>query len=204
MAFTQGLSKQGYSIEAIQADVSNNKEAEKMIDQIIKKYGRIDILINNAGIRKDGFLAMMSEEDWDEVININLKSVFNVTKWVSRAMMSARKGKIINISSVSALKGVAGQANYSAAKGGIISFTRAMAMELARFGIQVNTIIPGLIESDMSEDLDSKKKDEILARIPLARIGKFDDVVSGVMFFSSQAANYITGQSLVIDGGLSM
>ena len=198
------LSSEGYSIEAIQADVSKNKEVERMIDEVLKKYNHIDILINNAGIRKDGFLAMMSEEDWDEVINVNLKSVFNVTKWVSRAMVSELKGKIINISSVSALKGVAGQANYSASKGGIVSFTRSIAVELARFGIQVNVVVPGLIETDMSSEINENRKKEILAHIPLERLGKLEDVVAAVIFLSSQKADYITGYTLAVDGGLSI
>ncbi len=204
LSLVKSLSNEGHSVEAIQADVSKSKEAERMVDQVLKKYSRIDVLINNAGIRKDGFLAMMSEEDWDEVMNVNLKSVFNVTKWVSRAMVSQRKGKIISISSVSALKGVAGQANYSASKGGIISFSRSIAVELARFGIQVNVVVPGLIETDMSSGIERNRRDEILTHIPLARIGKFEDVVAGVIFLSSQEADYITGYTLAIDGGLSI
>lgn len=204
LGLVKKLSSEGLLIEAIKADVSNNKESEEMVDLIIKKYGHIDILINNAGIRKDGFLAMMSETDWDDVININLKSVFNVTKWVSRTMVAERRGKIINISSVSAIKGVAGQANYSASKGGIISFSRSIATELARFGIQVNVVAPGLVETDMSNEMEEKDKNEILSHIPLARIGKVDDVIAGVMFLSSQDADYITGYTLVIDGGLSI
>ncbi len=204
LGLVRELNSKGYSIEVIQADVSKNKEAEKMVDEIIKKHNRIDILINNAGIRKDGFLAMMSEEDWDDVINVNLKSVFNVTKWVARAMVSERKGKIINISSVSALKGVAGQSNYSASKGGIISFSRSIAVELARFGIQVNIVVPGLIETDMSIGMEGNRKNEILSHVPLARIGKLEDVAAGVIFLSSQEADYITGYTLAIDGGLSI
>jgi 3-oxoacyl-[acyl-carrier protein] reductase len=204
LGLVKELNSKGYSIEVTQADVSKSKEAEKMVDEIIKKHSRIDILINNAGIRKDGFLAMMSEEDWDDVINVNLKSVFNVTKWVSRAMVSERKGKIINISSVSALKGVAGQSNYSASKGGIISFSRSIAVELARFGIQVNIVVPGLIETDMSSVMDENRKNEILSHVPLVRIGKLEDVVAGVIFLSSQEADYITGYTLAIDGGLSI
>jgi 3-oxoacyl-[acyl-carrier protein] reductase len=204
LELVKNLSNEGHSVEAIQADVSKNKEAERMVDEILREYNHIDILINNAGIRRDGFLAMMSEEDWDEVMNINLKSVFNVTKWVSRAMVSERKGKIINISSVSALKGVAGQSNYSASKGGIVSFSRSIAVELARFGIQVNVVAPGLIETDMSSGIDENRKNEILSHIPLARIGKFEDVVAGVIFLSSQKADYITGYTLAIDGGLSI
>lgn len=204
LGLVEELNSNGYPIEVIQADVSNSKQAEKMVDVILKKHGRIDILINNAGIRKDGFLAMMSEEDWDGVMDVNLKSVFNVTKWVSRAMVAERNGKIINISSVSALKGVAGQSNYSASKGGMISFSRSIAVELARFGIQVNVVLPGLIETDMSSEMDENRKNEILAHIPLARIGKSEDVAAGVIFLSSQKADYITGYTLAIDGGLSI
>lgn len=197
------LGGEGCIIEAIQADVSKSKEAEMMVDKVVEKYGRVDILVNNAGIRKDGFLAMMSEEDWDAVINVNLKSLYNVTKWVSRVMLRQKKGKIVNISSVSALKGVAGQANYSASKGGVLSFTKSMAFELGKFGIQVNAIVPGLIETDMSEDIGEIRKNEILASIPLGRAGSIEDVVGGVLFVSSESANYITGHVLVIDGGLS-
>lgn len=204
LALVKELNSAGNSIEVIQADVSKSRETENMVDEILRKHGHVDILINNAGIRKDGFLAMMSEEDWDDVINVNLKSVFNVTKWVSRAMVAERKGKIVNISSVSALKGVSGQANYSASKGGIISFTRSVAVELARFGIQVNVVVPGLIETDMSSGMDEKRRNEILSHIPLARIGKLEDVVSGVIFLSSQEADYITGYTLTVDGGLSI
>lgn len=197
------LGGEGCIIEAIQADVSKSKEAEMLVDKVVEKYGRIDILVNNAGIRKDGFLAMMSEEDWDTVINVNLKSLYNVTKWASRVMLRQKKGKIVNISSVSALKGVAGQANYSASKGGVISFTKSMACELGKFGIQVNVVVPGLIETDMSEGLGEIRKNEILASIPLGRAGSIEDVVGGVLFVSSESANYITGHVLVIDGGLS-
>lgn len=204
LALVKELNSAGNSIEVIQADVSKSRETENMVDEILRKHGHVDILINNAGIRKDGFLAVMSEEDWDDVINVNLKSVFNVTKWVSRAMVAERKGKIVNISSVSALKGVSGQANYSASKGGIISFTRSVAVELARFGIQVNVVVPGLIETDMSSGMDEKRRNEILSHIPLARIGKLEDVVSGVIFLSSQEADYITGYTLTVDGGLSI
>lgn len=204
LALVKNLKDDGYSIEVIQADVSKSREAEKMVDEVLKEYNHIDILINNAGIRKDGFLAMMSEDDWDEVMNVNLKSVFNVTKWVSRAMLAARNGNIINISSVSALKGVAGQSNYSASKGGIISFSRSIAVELAKFGIRVNVIVPGLIETDMTSGMDENRKTEILSHIPLARIGKFEDVVAGVMFLTSHETKYITGQILTIDGGLSI
>jgi len=203
-ALVRALADRGFSIEAIRADVSNGEEVERMVDKVVNKYERIDILVNNAGIRKDNFLAMMSDEDWENVIDVNLKSVYYVSKWVSRVMMRQRRGKIINISSVSALKGVPGQANYSASKGGIISFTKSIARELGTFGIQVNTVTPGLIETDMVKVLSEKQKKKLAAGISLGRFGKPEDVVGGVLFLASDGADYITGQNLVIDGGLSI
>lgn len=204
LVLVKELNSNGYSIEIIQADVSKSKEVEKMVDEILKKHGHIDILINNAGIRKDGFLAMMSEDDWDDVINVNLKSVFNVTKWVSRAMMFERKGKIINISSLSAFKGLAGQTNYAASKGGIISFTRAAATELSHFGIQVNAVAPGLVDTEMIKDMDKRAFQELIQKIPLGKIGTAQDVVGGVLFLASDRSDYITGQTILIDGGLGI
>lgn len=197
------LTSDGYKIDLFQADVSKGKQVEKMIDEVVGKYGRIDVLVNNAGVRKDGFLAMMSEVDWDEVININLKSVYYTCKWVSRIMISQRQGKIINITSLSALKGRAGQTNYSASKGGLISFTKSLALELAPYGIQVNAVAPGFIETDMVKQLGQDRKDELLAGIPLGRFGKPSDVPGAVLFLASGAADYITGQTMVIDGGIS-
>ena len=196
------LASEGYKIDLFQADVSKGKEVEKMIDSIVEKYGRIDVLVNNAGIRKDAFLAMMSDEDWNQVIDTNLKSVYYACKWVSRVMIRQRSGKIINMTSLSALKGLAGQTNYSASKGGIISFTRSLARELAPYGIQVNAVAPGLIETGMTEKL-GHKKDDLLASIPFKRLGKPSDVAGGVLFLASQMADYITGYTLAIDGGIS-
>jgi len=173
-----------------------------MISGVSEKYGRVDVLVNNAGIRRDVYLAMMSEEDWDQIQDVNLKAIYHTCKWVSRIMIGQREGKIINISSVSALKGVAGQTNYSASKGGMISFTKSLALELAPYNIQVNAIAPGFIETDMVKDLE-KKKDKFLENIPLGRFGLPEEVSGGVLFLASGDADYITGVVLAIDGGLT-
>lgn len=196
------LASQGHKIELFRTDVSNGKEVEKMIDSISKKYGRIDVLVNNAGIRKDAFLAMMSDDDWNQVIDTNLRSIYYTCKWTSRVMIRERKGKIVNITSLSALKGLAGQTNYSASKGGIVSFTKSLAMELAPYGIQVNAVAPGIIETDMTKEL-GRKKDGLLTKIPLNRFGKPSDIAGGVLFLASENADYITGYTLAIDGGIS-
>jgi len=196
------LLEKGYTIELARADMGNKEEIEKMISEVFEKYGRIDVLVNNAGLKRDAYLAMMSEEDWDHVQNVNLKAIYHTCKWVSRIMIGQRSGKIINISSVSALKGVAGQTNYSASKGAMISFTKSLALELAPYDIQVNAIAPGFIETDMVKDL-GKRKDAFLEKIPLGRFGVPEEVSGGVLFLASKDANYITGLTLAIDGGLT-
>jgi 3-oxoacyl-[acyl-carrier protein] reductase len=198
------LQSKGCFAEAVRADVTNGSEVESAIDEIVRRYERIDIAINCAGLKKDSFLALMSEEDWDTVIDTNLKSVYFVTKWVSRAMMTQRKGKIVNVSSLSAFKGLAGQANYAASKGGVISFTRAIASELAHFGIQVNAVAPGLIETDMLKDMDKEALKGLIQKIPLGRIGVPKDVIGAVLFLVSDHSDYITGQTILIDGGLGI
>jgi len=196
------LTSQGHKVELFQADVSKGEEVEKMIDDIVRKYSKIDVLVNNAGIRKDAFLAMMSDKDWNQVIDTNLRSIYYTCKWVSRVMIRERKGKIVNITSLSALKGLAGQTNYSASKGGIISFTKSLAIELAPYGIQVNAVAPGIIETDMTKGL-GHKKDDFLAKIPFKRFGRPSDIAGGVLFLASENADYITGFTLAIDGGIS-
>jgi len=191
-------------IEAMRADVTNGKDVEQMVDEAAKRYGYIDILINNAGLKQDSFLALMSDEDWGKVIDTNLKSVYYVTKWVSRIMMRQRKGSIINMSSLSAFKGLAGQTNYAASKGGITSFTRAAAQELGRFGIRVNAVAPGLIATDLVKDMDQEALAGLSQRIPLGRIGRPEDIVGAVLFLASDQSDYITGQTLLIDGGLGI
>ena len=202
ISFESSLKKQGLKLEAMQADVSSAKEAEVMVDRIVKKYKKIDILVNNVGIRKDNLLAMMGNDDWESVINVNLNSIFNVTKWVSRVMIGQRNGSIINISSVSALRGVPGQTNYSASKGAILSFTRSVSRELGKFNIRVNNVIPGFIETDMLKDINDQKKEKLTSNISLGRLGKVGDIVGSVLFLATDDANYITGQSIIVDGGL--
>jgi 3-oxoacyl-[acyl-carrier protein] reductase len=203
-SLVDSLQSKNCAIEAMRADVTDGKAVEGMVDEIVKRYERIDILVNNAGLNKDSFLALMSDEDWKKVIDTNLNSVFYVTKWVSRVMMRQREGRIINISSLSAFKGLAGQTNYAASKGGVISFTRAAARELARFGIRVNAIAPGLIETDIIKDMDQGALEELTRGIPLGRIGTVNDIAKAVLFLASSEADYITGQALLIDGGLGI
>lgn len=192
------------NIEAVRADVTNGKDVEKMVDEVVKRYERIDILINNAGLKRDSFLALMSDEDWEKVIDTNLKSVYYVTKWVSRIMIRQHSGNIVNISSLSAFKGLAGQTNYAASKGGVVSFTRAAAQELGRYGIRVNAVAPGLVETDIVKDMDREMLKGLSQKIPLGRIGRPDDIVGAVLFLVSNQSDYITGQTLLIDGGLGI
>jgi len=204
MELVDSLKRKNCDIEAYRADVTTGKEVEKMVDEVVARHGGIDVVINNAGLKRDSFLAMMSEDDWKKVIDTNLTSVYYVTKWVSRIMMRQRRGKIINIASLSAFKGLAGQANYAASKGGVISFTRAVARELGQFGIQVNAIAPGLIGTEMLGDMSEDALKDLTAKIPLGRVGTVDDLVGSVLFLASDRADYITGQTLLVDGGLGM
>lgn len=189
---------------AIQADVSNAASVEAMVKQVIEKYGRIDILVNNAGITRDNLLMRMKEEDWDAVINTNLKGIFHCTKLVSRYMMKQKAGKIVNMTSVVGIIGNAGQANYSAAKAGVIGFTKSMAKELAARGITVNAVAPGFINTDMTAVLPEQVKADLASQIPLGRLGAPEDVAAAILFLVSNAANYITGQTIHVDGGMVM
>ena len=189
---------------AIQCDVSDSNAVQEMVKQVVATFGSIDILVNNAGITKDTLLMRMKEEDWDSVINTNLKGVFNTTKAVTRPMMKQRSGKIINIASVVGIIGNPGQANYVAAKSGVIGLTKASARELAARHIHVNAVAPGFIETDMTEELPEEAKQAMLAQIPLARFGSPDDVAGVVVFLASDASNYMTGQVLCVDGGMVM
>jgi len=193
------IKAKGVNAEAYKFDVSNQKEVEENIAKIIEKYGRIDVLVNNAGITRDDLFIRMPEEKWSAVINTNLNSAFYVTKPVSKLMIKQRSGAIVNTTSVVGLYGNAGQANYSAAKAGLIGFTKSLSKELGSRGIRVNAVAPGFIETDMTKDLTNI--DEMLKLISLKRLGKVEDVAAAVKFLAVDT-EYITGQVLEVDGGL--
>lgn len=188
----------------IQADIASTEASTAMIDAVVKEFGRIDVLVNNAGITRDGLLMRMKEEDWDAVITTNLKGVFNCTKAAIKYMMKQKSGNIVNISSIVGVMGNAGQANYCAAKAGVIGFTKATAKEVAARGIRVNAIAPGFIKTDMTSVLPEKVVEAMLAGIPLNRLGETEDIAKAVLFLASSDANYITGQTLHVDGGMVM
>lgn len=191
-------------IAAFLVDVSNSGEVTKTIDQLILDWGKIDVLVNNAGITRDGLLMKMSEQDWDAVLQTNLKSVFNTCKALTRPMMKARSGSIINISSVIGLTGNAGQVNYAASKSGMIGFTKSIAKELASRGVRANCIAPGYIETQMTDVLPPAVKEAIMGKIPLGRIGKPEDIARIALFLASDWSNYVTGQTVAVDGGMVM
>ncbi|WHY88050.1 3-oxoacyl-[acyl-carrier-protein] reductase [Neobacillus novalis] len=189
---------------AIKCDVSNAEEVTAMVKGAIDTFGKLDILINNAGITKDNLLMRMKEEEWDDVININLKGVFLVTKAVTRQMMKQRVGRIINIASIVGVSGNPGQANYVAAKAGVIGLTKTTAKELASRNITVNAIAPGFITTDMTDKLPEDVKAEMLKQIPLARLGEPKDIAKLTTFIASDDSSYITGQTFHVDGGMVM
>lgn len=198
------IEKMGRKAILVQGDVSQTEVCAEMVDKVVKELGRIDILVNNAGITRDTLLLRMKEEDWDAVLNTNLKGVFNCTKAVVKYMAKQRSGAIVNISSVVALMGNAGQANYAAAKAGILGFTRSVAKEMAARGIRVNAVTPGFIKTDMTSVLSEKVVAAMEASIPLARLGEPEDIAKAVLFLVSDNAAYITGQTLHVDGGMVM
>lgn len=206
---TEELAKEfqeGNNIEVlfVKADVTDFNSCENMVKQAIEKFGKIDVLVNNAGITKDGLLMRMKEEDFDKVINVNLKGTFNVTKNVVPYMMKQKNGRIVNISSVVGVTGNAGQCNYAASKAGIIGFTKSLAKELASRNILANAIAPGFIKTDMTDVLSDAVKETINTQIPLKKMGESTEVANAVYFLGNEENTYITGQVLNVDGGMIM
>ena len=198
----QELIALGIKAKGYKSDASDFKQATKLVEDVVKEFGRIDALVNNAGITKDGLLMRMSEEDWDNVMRINLKSVFNMTKAVMRTMMKQRYGSIINMSSVVGINGNAGQSNYSASKAGIIGFTKSIAKELGSRNIRSNAIAPGFIETEMTAKLDQDIVENWVKEIPLKRAGQTEDVADVAMFLASDMSAYVTGQTIHVCGGM--
>ncbi|MFN6020086.1 MAG: 3-oxoacyl-[acyl-carrier-protein] reductase [Bacteroidota bacterium] len=193
----------GITIKAYQSDASNFQSAETLVNQVIEDFGKLDILVNNAGIKQDTLLLSMTEEQWDNVIETNLKSVFNLCKQVLKPMMKAKNGAIINMGSIVGVTGNAGQANYAASKAGIIGFTKSLAKEMGTRNIRCNTVAPGFIETDMTDELDDKTREAYLANIPLKRFGKSSEVADVCVFLASDMGAYISGQTISVCGALT-
>jgi 3-oxoacyl-[acyl-carrier protein] reductase len=192
----------GLSLDLYKADVTKSDQVKAMVEETFAQYGKIDILVNNVGLVRDNFLMMMSDEDWESLLRANLTSLFYCSRIVIRKMIPQRKGKIINISSISGMMGTPGQANYAATKGGMISFTKSLARELGSFNIHVNAVAPGLIESEMVSKMPKEKLEAIIKSSSLGRVGKPEEVAQAVLFLASEHSNYITGQTIVVDGGI--
>lgn len=201
-ALEQELMKNGGTAKGFKSNAAAFDAAQQLVDDVVKEFGRVDVLVNNAGITRDTLLMRMSEEQWDEVMAINLKSVFNMTKAVQRTMLKQRGGSIINMSSVVGVKGNAGQANYAASKAGIIGFTKSVALELGSRNIRSNAIAPGFIETEMTGQLDEKVVDEWRNSIPLKRGGQAEDVANACVFLGSDMSAYVSGQTLNVCGGM--
>ena len=198
------ISKRGGTVDVIKADISIPPQVEALFEHIRNRYQRLDILVNNAGIIKDNLLLAMEISDWDKVHDVNLRGSFLCTRQAAEMMMFHHRGKIINIASVGAIRGGRGQTNYASAKGGLVAFTRACAVELGGKGIQVNAVLPGVIDTQMSKRARKRAGEKIIQRIPAARYGETDDVANLVVFLASDKADYITGQGICVDGGLGI
>lgn len=203
-ATVENIKKLGVDAEAYKADVSNTSEVEAVVDKIVDRFKKIDILVNNAGVTRDNLLVRMTEQEWDLVIAINLKGTFNFTQKVGKVMMKQRIGSIINISSVIGLMGNAGQTNYAATKAGVIGITKSVAKELARRNVRVNAICPGYIQSAMTDKLTEEVKAKMLAFIPTGTMGTPQDVANIALFLASDMSNYVTGETIRVDGGMAM
>jgi 3-oxoacyl-[acyl-carrier protein] reductase len=203
-ATAENIKKLGVEAEAFKADVSNNAEVGAVVDKIVDRFKKIDILVNNAGVTRDNLLIRMTEQEWDLVIAINLKGTFNFTQKVGRIMMKQRTGAIVNISSVIGLMGNAGQTNYSASKAGVIGITKSVAKELASRNIRVNAVCPGFIQTAMTDKLTDDVKAKMLEFIPAKTMGTPQDVANVVLFLASDMSNYVTGETIRIDGGMAM
>jgi 3-oxoacyl-[acyl-carrier protein] reductase len=202
LALEQELQAYGTQVKGYRSDASKFDEADKLINDIVADFGKLDIVVNNAGITKDGLLMRMTEEQWDEVLNVNLKSIFNVTKAASKIMMKARQGVFINMSSVVGIQGNAGQGNYAASKAGIVGFSKSMAKELGSRNIRTNVVAPGFIKTEMTEVLDPKVVEGWTQNIPLKRAGETEDIANACVFLASDMSAYITGQVISVDGGM--
>lgn len=198
------LAKEGQRVLFLPVDVADGQQVEKAIEEVMRLFGAVDILVNNAGITRDGLLMRMKEEDWRAVLDTNLSSVYHTCRLVIRGMMKARRGCIINISSVVGLMGNAGQTNYAASKAGMIGFTKALAHEVSARGINVNCVAPGFIDTDMTRVLSSEQKEALLRTILMRRLGHPKDVAEVVFFLATPGASYMTGQVLTVDGGMVM
>ncbi len=198
------LAAAGNKVKGYQSDASDYEAAQELVKNVLADFGRIDIVINNAGITRDNLLMRMEEAHWDDVMRVNLKSIFNLTKAVTRPMLKERNGSIINITSVVGLMGNAGQANYAASKAGILGFTKSVAKELGSRNVRCNAVAPGFIETEMTEELNEEQLKAWLENIPLKRAGKGNDIANACVFLASDMASYITGQTLTVDGGMVM
>ncbi len=201
-ALEKEIADLGQTAIGIRSDASSMQEAETLVEDVLAKFETIDIVVNNAGITKDNLILRLSEEQWDQVINTNLKSIFNITKLVSRPMMKQKQGSIINISSIVGLTGNPGQSNYAASKAGIVGFSKSVSKELSSRNIRVNVIAPGFIGTEMTDNLDEKVKADFISKIPMKRYGSTEEVANVVLFLASDLSSYITGQTISVCGGM--